>query len=201
MNSAIDWKIFSTSPPSWKSTIDHGLFLCCSLVTCHFSCNAWPKYSKFLIPSPPFSTGIQTFFHATKQCPPLTSSCPFQRNPLHLRSISFIAHLGSWITDIVCTGRAIIVDLIKHNLPSCDSILGFQPATFFASLSRIGCNSIFVGLLMDSGIPKYIIGNCSILQRRMSVINWSCCSLHRIGVIAHFARFVFSPVVSPNLLG
>lgn len=44
--------------------------------------------------------------HATRQCPPLTSSCPFHKNPRHFCSISSIAHCGSCNDAIKCTGSA-----------------------------------------------------------------------------------------------
>ena len=58
-------------------------------------CSAQLMYSRLRTPSPPRSSGRCTFFHATKQLPPLICLRPFHKYALRSLSTALINYLGT----------------------------------------------------------------------------------------------------------
>jgi hypothetical protein len=60
---------------------------------------------------------------------------------------------------VVCTSTADRVDLINVNLPLLCIKLPFQDGSLSATLLIRYCQADLESLVMDSGIPRYLIGN------------------------------------------
>lgn len=77
--------------------------------------------------------------------------------------------------------------------PAVFIIASFQAGILEATLSTKRCSSTRFSLDNDNGAPKYVHGNCCSWQGNTYWTSATSSSEHRIGVILHLSRLVWSP--------
>src|SRR6185437_5397828 len=120
----------------------------------HRSRNALLNLSRSSTPRPPNFFGRCTFFHCTRQCPPLACSVPFQRKPLLGLSICFIIHFCGWKAVRKYVGMDDRTMFKTVSLPALLRNFPFQAGNLLATLSTSGCTSTLRSFLVCRGSPK-----------------------------------------------
>lgn len=91
-------------------------------------------------------------------------------------------------------GIADNTDLTSISLPPYESKADFQLATLFCTAAISGMYSSLVGFFVDSGSPRYLIGNAiAVAPKILSIISTRWAGI-AIGTNALLALFILSPV-------
>ena len=90
------------------------------------------------------------------------------------------------------------LDLINTALPALFKRLDFQVGKQLPILSTSGCRYTLRSLVIDSGMPRYLIGKGSSLPGKELTRETVSSRLHCIGERRHLLPFVFRPEARPN---
>jgi hypothetical protein len=131
--------------------------------------------------------------HATRHCPPWTSSFPAQKKVLIHLLISSSIQAGASATTIWCTALATTTELISMSLPSLFTSPLYHTGTHLVTWSISGCHSALVRGRSASYSPKYLIGKAARSHPRIMAVSSSSSCVPRISVVVIFLKLTCSP--------
>src|SRR3954469_22169538 len=109
--------------------------------------------SRFSIPRPPWSFGLQMISHLASRYF-LLSSSPCQKKRDRQKFCLFLTPTGTSKNDRRNIGILVSTEFIRINRPPYDMSLPFQQLIFFSNRSSMHFHSLFVSLRWWIGIPR-----------------------------------------------
>lgn len=163
----------------------------------HLRRKALANFSRFRMPNPPEAVGTRVCVQLILHFPYVKVSPPVHRN--FLRCLSRISSdpFDAFRPVRRKTSCEVSTTFTRVDHPTRPTCLPLHPAMQFNDLSKSGCKSTFLSLVVVSGSPRYFIGRFTLVAGMPCRMSSRSKSSHLIGATWDFCRFVHKPDACP----